>query len=110
MKQELRTLNVSTPAAAKDDAFELHGTAVSYNVLSDVGEDVVRHGGAVEFEGVVLRGGGGADVECSQFLLHRVLRGPLPLCQCAVTATISCLSSGLRKRVCEPAVCPVHTY
>jgi uncharacterized protein len=43
MKQELRTLNVSIRAAAKDDAFELHGTAVSYNVLSqDLGGFVER--------------------------------------------------------------------
>jgi HK97 family phage prohead protease len=34
MKQELRTLNVAIRAAAKDDLFELHGTALSYNVLS----------------------------------------------------------------------------
>jgi len=34
MKQEMRTLNVTIRAAAKDDAFELHGTALSYNVLS----------------------------------------------------------------------------
>jgi HK97 family phage prohead protease len=32
--QELRTLNVAIRAAAKEDAFELHGTALSYNVLS----------------------------------------------------------------------------
>ncbi len=34
MKQELRTLSVAVRTAAKDDAFELNGTAVSYNVLS----------------------------------------------------------------------------
>ncbi len=34
MKQELRTMNVAIRAAAKEDAFELNGTAVSYNVLS----------------------------------------------------------------------------
>jgi uncharacterized protein len=34
MKQEIRKLTVEVRAGAKDDAFELNGCAVSYNVLS----------------------------------------------------------------------------
>jgi hypothetical protein len=80
MKQEMRTLNVAIRAAAKDDLFELHGTAVSYNVLTDIGEFRERVA-----PGAFTRSlASGSDVKClfnhsQNHVLGRTANGTLQL-------------------------------